>query len=201
MGDAGTGGLDRVLTVPNGLSVARVVLLGLFCFLLLGTGDRVAAAAVLAVAGATDFLDGYVARHFDQVTTVGKVLDPTVDRVVLGASVVSLAVYGAIPVWLAAVVLGREALVSSTVLVLASTGARRIDVLWIGKAGTFGLMVSLPLFLAGHGPGGLARVVADATWAVALPALGASLGSLAAYAPLARRALIGPPATEVGSTA
>jgi cardiolipin synthase len=183
-------GLDRVLTVPNALSILRLVFLGLFVWLLFTTGDRVVAALLLGAAGVTDFFDGYIARHFDQASSLGAVLDPTVDRVVLVTSILSITVYGAVPVWLTAVVLGREVLVSVAVLVLASMGAKRIEVLWVGKASTFGLMLSFPLLLGGHGPGLWARVLTDATWVVVVPALAASLYSAAAYVPEARRALV-----------
>ena len=74
------------------------------------------------VVGVTDFLDGYVARRLHQVSTLGKVLDPTADRLVLVTGVIAIAVYGAVPGWLAGVVLGRELLVSVAVLVLAALG-------------------------------------------------------------------------------
>lgn len=202
MTDASAGeDLDRVLTVPNGLSVLRLVLLAIFEVLLFVSDLRVLAALVLGLAGVTDFLDGYVARRFHQVSSVGKVLDPTVDRVVLVTSVVSIVAYGAVPVWLAALVLGREVLVTVTVLVLARMGARRFDVLWLGKAGTFGLMLCFPLFLGGHGPGAWARVLTDVTWVLVVPSLAASLGAVVAYVPLARRALAAGRAGTLGSRA
>ena len=88
--------------------------------------------------GITDFLDGYIARHRDQVTTLGKIIDPTVDRIVLVTAIISVAVFGVVPIWLAVLVVGREAVVGGTVLVLAALGAVLIDVSWFGKAGTFG---------------------------------------------------------------
>ncbi|HVC25792.1 MAG TPA: CDP-alcohol phosphatidyltransferase family protein [Acidimicrobiales bacterium] len=200
MVDADQVELDRLVTVPNVLSVARLALLAVFGVLLFTAGYRVVAALVLGLAGITDFLDGYIARRFHQVSNLGKVLDPTVDRVALTMSVVSIVVYGAIPVWLAVVVLGREVFVTVTVLVLAKMGAKRFDVLWIGKAGTFGLMLSLPLFLGGHGPGTWARVLTDATWFVAVPALLASLASVVAYVPLAKDALAQGRSASLGPT-
>lgn len=182
-------GLDRVLTVPNALSVLRLVLLAGFGVLLFVKNERVFAGLVLGAAGITDFLDGYIARHFHQVSSLGKVLDPTVDRIVLATSVIAIVAYGAVPVWLAALVLARELFVSATALVLASMGARRIDVLWLGKAGTFGLMLCFPLFLGGHGPGTWARVLTDCTWVIVVPALAASLAAAVAYVPHARQAL------------
>ncbi|MGO9197908.1 MAG: CDP-alcohol phosphatidyltransferase family protein [Acidimicrobiales bacterium] len=182
-------GLDRIWTIPNLLSVGRLGLLGVFLWLLFGEHQRIAAVIVLAVAGATDFVDGYVARRFNQVSTLGKVLDPTADRIVLGTGVIAIAVYGAVPAWLAGVVLGREVLVSAAVLALAALGARRIDVLWAGKAGTFGLMVCFPLFLLAHAGSSWAHVVSDVTWVLLVPALGLSFVAAISYVPLARKAL------------
>ncbi len=188
-GGDGEEGLDRVLTVPNLLSVGRLALLALFCFLLFGVHERVAAVIVLALAGTTDFVDGYVARRFHQVSTIGKVLDPTADRIVLGTGVIAIAVYGAVPGWLAGLVLGREVVVSLAVVVLAALGARRIDVLWVGKAGTFGLMVAFPLFLLADAGSTWAHVLTDVTWALLVPSLALSFLAAVSYVPLARRAL------------
>lgn len=188
-GIAHESGERRLLTVANGLSLSRLALVAVFLWLLFAEGDRVAAMVVLAVAGMTDFVDGYVARRFNQVTTVGKVLDPTADRIVLATGVVAIAVYGAVPFWLAGVVLGREALVSIAVLALAAVRAPRIDVLFIGKAGTFGLMAAFPLFLLADTRAGWGHVLADATWVLALPALALSLVAAVSYVPLARRSL------------
>lgn len=179
----------RILTVPNALSVGRLALLGVALGLLFGPDDRVAAAIVLALAGSTDFLDGYVARRFHQVSDLGKVLDPTVDRVVLGATVIAILVYGAVPTWFAASMIAREAVVVATGLVLSALRAERIDVLFVGKAGTFGLLVALPCFLLGDGPGAAAHDVHLAALAAGIPALVLSYVAAFAYMPRARRAL------------
>jgi cardiolipin synthase len=183
------GDLDRVWTLPNVISLARIVLLGVFCWLLFGPDRRILATAVLMVVGVTDFLDGYVARRFHQVSTLGKVLDPVADRLVLVTGVIAIAVYGAVPAWLAAIVIGRELLVSVAVLALAALGARRIDVLWVGKAGTFGLLCCFPLFLLGDESARWARVLTDVTWVGVVPALLLSFAAAAAYVPHARQAL------------
>lgn len=181
--------LDRILTIPNVLSVGRIVLLGVFVYLLFESGDRIAATVVLMAVGITDFLDGYIARRFHQVSTLGKVLDPLADRLVLATAVISIVVYGAVPAWLAIVVLGRELLVSVAVAVLAGMGARRIDVSWVGKAATFGLLCCFPLFLLGDQHGTWARVLTTVTWVAIVPALVLSFVAAAAYLPVARRAL------------
>jgi cardiolipin synthase len=181
--------LARIWTVPNAITISRLAVLGAFLAALFPLHQRVAAFLLLGVAGATDFLDGYIARHHGQVTTLGKIIDPAVDRIVLLAAIISIVVFGAVPVWLAAVVVGREVLVSGTVLVLASLGAARIDVNWFGKAGTFGLMCAFPLFVLAHGPGGWTRAVEIAAWAIVAPALALSFYAAICYVPEARRAL------------
>ena len=109
--------------------------------------DRAAAAWLLAVLGTTDFLDGYIARHFNQVSELGKVLDPVADRLLFFVGVGGILIDGSVPTWFAVAVLVREVLVAGATLVLAALGARRIDVTWFGKAGTFCLMIAFPLFL------------------------------------------------------
>lgn len=180
---------ERVVTLPNALSLARLALLGVALGVLFGPRDRVLAAVLLAVAGSTDFLDGWVARRFHQVSELGKVLDPTIDRIVLGATIVAIFVYGAVPTWFAALVLVREAVVVTTGVVLAALRAERIDVLFIGKAGTFGLLFALPCFLLGDGPGAAAADVHLAAIASGIPALVLSYLAALAYVPHARRAL------------
>lgn len=183
------GDLGRILTIPNLLSGARIVGAALFWLLLFVDHDRIAAALVLAATGATDFLDGYLARRLGQVTTLGKILDPVADRIVLASGVIAITVYGAVPIWLGALVLAREAVVSIAVLVLAGVGAARIDVLRIGKAATFGLLVAFPLFLLGDGRASAATAVRDCAIAIVIPSLAASIVAALAYIPRSRQAL------------
>src|SRR6516225_1526421 len=119
--------------------------------MLFGKNWQTASAVLLAVLGATDWVDGFVARRYHQVSTFGKVLDPTADRILVGTAVISVMVYGAVPLWFGIATIAREVLVSVMVLLLASLGAARIDVLWVGKAGTFGLMFAYPTFLLAYG--------------------------------------------------
>jgi cardiolipin synthase len=168
---------DRVLTVPNALSVLRLLCVPVFAWVLLSRHHYFAAACILAAIGATDWVDGQVARRFDQVSTLGKVLDPAADRVLVATAVVVGTVVGAIPVWLCVVVGIREAAVSGAVALLGALGAPRIDVVWAGKAGTLGLMFAFPLFLVGHSTVSWHSAAEVLAWAAA-----------AAYVPAARRA-------------
>src|SRR5260370_6473264 len=139
--------LDRILTVPNLITMVRLACIPVFLWLLFGAHRQTAAAILLAVLGATDWVDGFVARRYGQVSTFGKVLDPTADRLLVGTTVISIMVYGAVPLWFGLATIAREVLGSVMVLLLASLGAARVDVLWVGKAGTFGLMFAYPTFL------------------------------------------------------
>jgi cardiolipin synthase (CMP-forming) len=182
-------GLDRVVTVPNAITLVRLACIPLFLLLLFGTSRQTEAAVLLAVLGATDWVDGFVARRYGQVSTVGKILDPVADRVLVVTAVIAIIVYGAVPVWFGAATLAREVVVSAAVLLLASLGAARIDVLWVGKAGTFGLMVAYPSFLFGYGHVAWHTPVTIFAWLCAIPALILAWIAAASYVPVARRAL------------
>ncbi len=180
---------DRVLTLPNLVTVARLCLLPIFLWLLLDRHERYAAAWVLGSMGATDWVDGYLARHLHQVSSVGKVLDPVADRLLLIGGVGAIVWVGAAPLWVAVVALAREVLVAVATVTLAVLGASRIDVTWFGKAGTFGLMVAFPLFLVGHSGAGWRGPAEVCAWLAAVPGLVLGLYALVLYVPLARRAL------------
>ena len=177
-----------MLTVPNALSVLRLLCVAVFGWVLLGRHDDFAAACILAALGATDWVDGQVARRFNQVSTLGKVLDPAADRVLVATAVVAGTVAGAIPVWLCVVVGVREAAVSGAVAVLGALGAPRIDVVWAGKAGTLGLMFAFPLFLVGHSTVSWHSTAEVLAWLFCTPALVLAWSAAAAYVPAARRA-------------
>jgi cardiolipin synthase (CMP-forming) len=182
-------GAGRLVTLPNLITVGRLACLPVFLWLLFGLDDRAAAAGLLAGLGITDWVDGYLARHLHQVSTLGKVLDPVADRLLFVVGGGGILVDGSVPVWFAAVVLVREFLVGGATVVLAALGARRIDVTWFGKAGTFGLMVAFPLFLAGNSDLSWADTAESLAWVAGIPGLALSLYAAALYVPLARRAL------------
>jgi cardiolipin synthase len=179
----------QILTLPNLVTAVRLSCLPVFLWLLFGRDDRAAAAWLLAALGASDWVDGYLARHLHQVSDVGKVLDPVADRLLFVVGAGGILVDGSVPRWFAVVVLVRETLVGGATLVLAALGARRIDVTWFGKAGTFGLMIAFPLFLASHSDLSWADTAGVLAWLAGIPGLALSLYATALYVPLARRAL------------
>lgn len=183
------GGSDRILTIPNVITVVRLGLLPVFLWLLFGKEDRASAAWLLAALGTTDFFDGYIARRFNQVSNIGKILDPVADRLLFFIGVGGIAVDGAVPSWFAIAVLVREGLVAGATVTLAGMGVRRIDVTWFGKAYTLLLMIAFPLFLASHSTLGWHEGGRTAAWLFGVPGLVLAWYSAALYVPLARRAL------------
>ena len=182
-------GRAGVVTLPNLVTVARLCCLPLFLWLLFGLEDRAAAAWLLAGLGITDWVDGFLARRLGQVSELGKVLDPIADRLLFFVGAGGILVDGSVPTWFAVTVLVRETLVGGATLVLAALGARRIDVTWFGKAGTFGLMIAFPLFLASHSDLWWADTAGVLAWVAGIPGLALSLYAAVLYVPLARRAL------------
>ena len=182
-------GLDRIVTVPNAITLVRLACIPLFVWLLFGADRQIAAALLLGALGATDWVDGFVARRYHQVSTIGKVLDPVADRVLVATAVITITIHGAVPVWFGAATLAREVVVSVAVLLLASLGAKRIDVLWVGKAGTFALMFSYPAFLLGDGDARWQRPFLVLAWVTGIIGLTLAWVAAGTYLPVARKAL------------
>ena len=178
--DAGEVVSTRVLTVPNLISFGRLCLLPVFLWLYL-TGHYVAATVVLAVVGASDFLDGYVARRTGQVSVLGKLLDPVADRLVIVAVLVAFGAKHTVPWVLVAVIVARDVLVMVGFAILEKRGLPRLAVNRTGKRATASLFLGFALAAAAvvMKVAGSARVRSDAhpvhLVAVAVLSLGAVL--------------------------
>ncbi|WP_245885167.1 CDP-alcohol phosphatidyltransferase family protein [Kineococcus rhizosphaerae] len=157
----------RVLTVPNALSALRLLLVPVFAVLIVDGQDGWAL-AVLAVSGASDYLDGNLARRWNQVTRLGQVLDPFADRLYILTTLLGLAYRGLIPWWLVLVLVARDATMVCTLPVLARLGHSALPVHFLGKAGTFCLLYAFPLLLLGELSQTLALVAGALGWAFAL---------------------------------
>jgi cardiolipin synthase (CMP-forming) len=179
----------QVLTWPNLVTVIRLLCIPVFLWLLFAREHRAAAAWLLAGLGTTDWVDGWLARRFDQVSELGKILDPTVDRLLFLVAVPALLIDGSVPIALGVLVLARELLVAAVALTLGALGARRIDVTKEGKIGTFLLMFAFPLFLGGESTLGYAPLLGWLAWAFAIPGVVYSLWAAVQYLPVARAAL------------
>lgn len=180
---------SRIITIPNVVTLVRFAVLPVYLWLLFGRQNYVAAGWVLGALGATDWIDGKLARRLGQVSAVGKVLDPVVDRILMLTAVITAAWVHAVPLWFAGLTLLREVLVSGATLLVASLGGRRIDVLWVGKAGTFAMMTSYPAFLIAHGPAGWQKVFLVIAWIAGLAGLVLAWTALFSYVEPALAAL------------
>ena len=180
---------NRILTVPNLISVLRLLCIPLFVWILFGVESRSAAAILLAGLGATDWIDGWIARRFDQTSELGKILDPTADRLLLIVAIPALIVDDSIPLWFAVLPLVRELLVGGGTVLLALLGAKRIDVLWWGKTGTFAMLFAVPSFLAGESNISIHEFFAVFAYLCGIPGLLISWFAAFMYIPLAGEAL------------
>jgi cardiolipin synthase (CMP-forming) len=157
----------RVLTAANLITAVRLAGVPLFLYLYLGVHARGWAVAVLAVGGTTDWVDGYVARRMRQVSRVGEVLDPAVDRLYILATLLALTVGGVLPWAYTAALLLREAVLGVALLVLRGYGYGPLPVHYLGKTATFILLFAFPVLLLAHVSAGAAPVAHPAGWALA----------------------------------
>jgi cardiolipin synthase len=184
-------GEDRIWTLPNAITLGRLLCVPIFV-VLVAEAHRAGwypAALLLAALGITDGVDGYVARHFDQVSTLGKILDPLADRLLVVVASLTIIAVGAVPLWVGAVAVAREVFVAGGFMYMAAAGGRRMEVQWTGKAGTFGLMCALPLFLAGHARDDWHRIALILAWVGVVPGLVLGWYAAVTYVPMARRAV------------
>jgi cardiolipin synthase len=158
---------DRVLTIPNALSMARLVGVPFFLWLVLNEHDA-AAVAVLMVSGFTDWLDGKIARRWNQMSRVGQLLDPAADRLYILATLVGLTVRDVVPLWLTIGLVGRDILLSFTLPVLRRHGYGPLPVHFLGKAATFNLLAGFPLLLLGEGDSVVSQIAHAFGWAFAI---------------------------------
>ncbi len=185
--EAADGVVDTVWTIPNLVTLVRLLLLPVFVWVLFGLPSRQAAAWMLGVLGATDWIDGYLARRLGQTSEFGKKFDPTVDRLWFVVAIVAIIVNGSIPVWFAVLVLAREIVVGAAMVVATLFfGMQRFDVTWLGKTATFLLMFSIPGFLMANSSAPASEAWEFAAWAFGIPGLILSYYTAIVYIPLIR---------------
>jgi cardiolipin synthase len=173
---------DRVLTVPNALSMLRLVLVPVFLYLLLVIDARGWAVGVLMFSGFSDWADGKIARLVaNQSSRLGELLDPAVDRIYMVTVPVALAIYGAVPWWIVVTLLARDVVLAATLPVLRGRGLTALPVTYIGKAATFALMSGFPLILLGQWDALWSRVVLACGWAFLIWGIAMYLWSAVLY--------------------
>jgi cardiolipin synthase len=192
-GEAGAGAVaradqqGRILTVPNAISVARLAGVPVFLWLVLGPQADGWAVALLIVAGLSDWLDGVIARAWNQQSRLGQVLDPAADRLYIAATLIGLAIRGIIPWWLVALLVARELVLGAALLVLRRHGYGPLQVSLVGKTATLCLLYAFPLLFLGDHPGTPATVARVIGWAFAIWGTGLYWWSAALYLEQTRR--------------
>lgn len=159
---------DRVLTVPNVLSLLRLLGVPVFLWLILGPHADGAAVLLLMVSGFTDYLDGWIARRWRQISRVGQLLDPAADRLYIVATLLGLGLRGIVPWWLVGLLVGRDLVLAATLPALRRIGRGPLPVHYLGKAATFNLLYAFPLLLLGGYSGTPALVARVLGWAFAI---------------------------------
>jgi cardiolipin synthase len=158
---------SRIVTIPNILSLMRLLLIPVFLVLLV-FGHFGWALLLIAVSAITDFVDGYVARHFNQVSRLGQLLDPAVDRLFILSTLLGLAFVDVLPWWLVAVIIARDALLLILGVVLANHRFGPLPVHHLGKMGTFAILFAMPVLLAAAAFPDVAAVALPLGWASAI---------------------------------
>lgn len=184
---------DRILTVPNLLSALRLVGVPVFLWLILVPQADLWAVVVLVLAGVSDYLDGKIARKWNQISRLGQILDPLADRLYILATLVGLLIRGIIPLWLVVVLIGRDIVLGLILVVIKRrTGLVGLPVHFLGKLATFCLLYAFPLILLGAGTGTIASVCLVLGWAFALWGTGLYLWAAVLYVEQAVRLIRDP---------
>jgi cardiolipin synthase len=160
---------DRLWTIPNALSTLRLVGVPFFLYLVLGPHADGWALIILMVSGATDYLDGKLARMLNQTSALGALLDPLADRLYIASTLVALTIRGIVPWWLLVVLVLRDVALLTTVPGLRRMGfGNALPVHFLGKAATFNLLYAFPLLLATTGDTWFATACRPVAWAFAI---------------------------------
>lgn len=171
---------NRILTIPNVISIARLCLIPIFVIALFGLDNHALAAVLLAILGISDGIDGYIARHFNQVSRLGKRIDPIADRTLFIVVFVCGLIDGSIPRWIILVSALREIAVFLTIA-YAAKRHHLFYVNWAGKAYTFGLMIAFPAFIGSHSSVSFNEGLRVLGYIMAIPSLILGWISFAAY--------------------
>lgn len=140
-----------MFNVPNTISFIRLALIPFFLWFVFGVEEYGWAGVLLGIIGATDWIDGYLARRLDQVTELGAFLDPLADRVAVIVAVLAGLVTGVIPAWFVLALIARELVLGVNTLYGWRNGVKTIEVRYLGKAATLALYVSITAFYIGVG--------------------------------------------------
>ena len=180
----------KYLTAPNAFTLVRLCCIPLFLWLLFGRDNVAGAAFLLGGLGATDWVDGWLARRLNQTSEFGKIFDPTADRLLFIVAITGILIEGIPPVWFFWLVIAREVVVGGTIAIATlAFGMERFDVTWWGKTATFLLMFAIPGFMIGATDFPLHQVFLIAAWILTVPGLALSYYTAFAYVPMIRASI------------
>jgi len=172
---------DRIVTVPNALSLLRLVLVPVFVWLLVFEQAYGWSFVVLLVSGASDWADGKLARLLNQSSSLGALLDPAADRIYMIVIPICLGVRDIVPWWLIGILIGRDLLLLAAVPILRTRGMTALPVTYVGKAATFSLMYGFPFVLGGQIDNWLGDVFHPIGWAFLIWGTGMYVWSFVQY--------------------
>jgi len=156
---------DQILTIPNLLSVVRLLLIPLFAWLALGAEADGWAFVVLVISSVTDWLDGQIARRYGLVTRVGQVLDPIADRLFVLSTILVLALREIVPWWLVAALVARDLFMAAVQLTMRRHQLPLLPVHYVGKAATVCLLVGLTTMILTDGDTTVSSIARPIAWA------------------------------------
>lgn len=181
---------NRYVTLPNAFTLFRLCCIPLFLYLLFGRDNRAGAAWLLGGLGATDWVDGWLARRLNQTSEFGKIFDPIADRILFIVGIGGIIIDHAAPLWIAWAVVAREVIFGGTVAIATLVfGMKRFDVTWLGKSATFLLMFAFPGFMLGSTDFPGHRGFQIASWMLGIPGLILSYYTAFTYIPTIRDSL------------
>lgn len=183
-------GADRIVTIPNLVSFARLATIPVFWWLVLGAAEIAAATILFIIVATTDWIDGFLARRLDQVTKLGKALDPVADRLMIASAVIAGLIAGIVPPLLGITLMVREGYMAVVALVVLGRGAGTLEVSWLGKTATFIVYSAVAVFYVAAIPI-LESLLVPIAWAGGLVGLAMYLVTAIQYTGDAVRVLSG----------
>jgi len=189
---------DEILTWPNLVTFVRLLCIPVFLWLLFGPENRGAAAWLLGALGATDWVDGWIARRFDMASEFGRLFDPVVDRFMFFVAIPAVIIDGSIPLWVAVLALVRELLVAVAAVAAVTSGMGTLAVTWAGKTAAFAMMFAVPLFLGANSTLSYAGILRWLAWIAVIPGLAYGFYSLIfQYVPALRASVAAAASTSI----
>jgi cardiolipin synthase len=189
--------VKQYLTIPNGLTALRGLGVPLFIWLALDLHADGWAIFVLAVGGITDYLDGKLARMWNQTSRFGELADPAIDRIYILATLIVLYLRDALPLWVIVALLGRDLVLAIVTIALTRNGLPPLKVTYIGKAATFNLLYAFPLLLLALSDSLAGRLAYIFGWAFAIWGITLYLFTGVSYFRSAMKSIRVPPSQRI----